>query len=211
MPFVVGLTGGIGSGKSAAARLFQDRGATLVDADAESHALTAPGGAAIDAIRGAFGDRYITAAGALDRARMRDRVFEDPAARALLETILHPRIQAVCDGKVLGAAGPYVILMIPLLVESGHPRERVHRVALVDCSEEVQIERVMARDGLAREAVLKIVAAQATREARRAAADDIIDNDGPLQALAPQVATLHDDYLRLARGADWSWPPSRSC
>lgn len=208
MPFVVGLTGGIGSGKSAAARLFEQLGATVIDADAESRALTAAGGAAIEAIRAAFGERYITPAGALDRARMRGRVFEDPAARLQLEAILHPQIQAQCDRKVLGAAGPYVMLVIPLLIESGNARVRVHRIAVVDCAEETQLQRVVARDGLSREAALKIVAAQAPRAARLKLADDIIDNDGPLEALAQRVATLHDAYLLVARGAQWPWPPA---
>jgi dephospho-CoA kinase len=206
--FVVGLTGGIGSGKSAAARLFEQHGATLVDADVESRVLTAAGGPAIDSIRAAFGDRYITPAGALDRARMRGRVFEDPAARLRLEAILHPQIQAACDRKIAAAAGPYVTLVIPLLVESGRARERVHRVAVVDCAEETQVQRIVARDGLSREAALKIIAAQASRAARLAIADDIIDNDGPLEALAPRVATLHDAYLRMARATQWPWPPA---
>jgi|SRR5579871_2031590 len=208
MPFVVGLTGGIGSGKSAVGRLFTERGATLVDADAESHALTAAGGGAIAAIRREFGDSYIAASGALDRARTRALVFAEPAARRRLESILHPLIQAACDVQVREAAGPYVILMIPLLVESGHPRRRAHRIAVVDCSEEHQIRRVMARDGLSREAVMRTIAAQATRDARRAAADDIIDNDGPPAALAPQVEALHDVYLRAARSGSWPWPPA---
>jgi len=206
MPFVVGLTGGIGSGKSAVAGLFAREGVTVVDADAESHALTAPGGAAIEPIRATFGAEYITAAGALDRARMRERVFAEPAARARLEGILHPRIQTECTQKVLAAAGPYAILMIPLLIESGEPRRRVHRIAVVDCSEETQVRRVMSRDGLPRDAVLRIIAAQAARAARRAAADDIIDNDGPPEALRPQVAALHSAYLRAAASADWPWP-----
>jgi dephospho-CoA kinase len=208
MPFVVGLTGGIGSGKSAAAQLFAQKGASVVDADAESRALTAPGGGAIEAIRAAFGERYITAAGALDRVRMRERIFEDPAARALLEGILHPRIQDECSREVHAATGPYAILMIPLLIETGDPRHRVHRVAVVDCSEETQVRRVMDRDGLARDAVLRIITAQASRAARLAAADDIIDNDGPLAALLPQVSALHEVYVRAAISTVWPWPPS---
>jgi dephospho-CoA kinase len=208
MSFVVGLTGGIGSGKSAAAQLFVQKGASVVDADAESRALTAPGGGAIEAIRTAFGARYITPAGALDRVRMRERIFEEPAARALLEGILHPRIQSECSRKVHSAAGPYAVLMVPLLIETGDPRRRVHRVAVVDCSEETQVHRVMDRDGVTREAVLRIIAAQASRAARLAAADDVIDNDGPLAALLPQVSALHEVYLQAAISTVWTWPPS---
>jgi dephospho-CoA kinase len=210
MPFLVGLTGGVGSGKSVVGRLFEQRGATLIDADAESHALTAPGGAALEPIRAAFGPRFIMEDGGLDRALMRERVFDDPAARARLEAILHPLIQSRCDRKILGAPGPYAIVMVPLLVESGNPRRQIHRIAVVDCREETQITRVMKRDHLPREIVLKIMTAQASREARLAEADDVIDNDGPVSALPPQVDALHHSYRRMAAGAQWPWPPSRS-
>ena len=197
MSCVVGLTGGIGSGKSAAAALFAERGITVVDTDAIAHALTAPGGAAMPAIRAEFGDAVAGADGALDRAAMRAIVFADPGARKRLESILHPMIRAESERLLAadGARAPYAILMVPLLVESGDYRKRVDRVAVVDCAEATQIARVMNRNGLARAEVERILAAQATRAERLAAADDVIDNDGELAALAPQIERLHAQYL----------------
>jgi dephospho-CoA kinase len=202
MSLVVGLTGGIGSGKSAAAELFAARGARIVDADAIAHALTAPQGAAMPAIRAAFGDAVVTPEGALDRAAMRARVFADSRARQTLEAILHPLIRAETERQA-GVRGdaPYVMLVIPLLVESGAYRERVDRIAVVDCPEETQIARVMARNGLSRQEVERIMHAQATRTQRLAAADDVIDNGGELAALTPQVLRLHHEYLELAGDA----------
>jgi dephospho-CoA kinase len=191
----IGLTGGIGSGKSSVAREFERLGVAVIDADALAHRLTAPGGAAIGAIRAAFGPEAIDSSGALDRARMRGIVFADGAARKRLEAILHPMIRAETERLVREAASPYVILMIPLLVESGNPRERCDRVLVVDCPEEIQIERVMARSGLARPEVEAIMASQASRAARLAAADDVIDNTGAPSAIAPKVAALHRRYL----------------
>jgi dephospho-CoA kinase len=198
--WVVGLTGGIGSGKSAAADLFAACGIPVIDTDAIAHELTAPGGAAMQAIRAAFGDAVVTPDGALDRAAMRAIAFADPAARKRLEAILHPLIRAEGERRIAAAAAPYVILMVPLLVESGSYRERVNRVAVVDCREETQIARVMGRNGLKRTEVERILAAQATRAERLAAADDVIDNDGDIATLAPRIAHLHEHYLSLARG-----------
>ncbi|MBK9021576.1 MAG: dephospho-CoA kinase [Sulfuritalea sp.] len=197
MSCVIGLTGGIGSGKSAAAALFAERGITVVDTDAIAHALTAPGGAAMPAIRAEFGDAVAGADGALDRAAMRAIVFADPGARKRLESILHPMIRAESERLLAadGARAPYAILMVPLLVESGDYRKRVDRVAVVDCAEATQIARVMNRNGLARAEVERILAAQASRAERLAAADDVIDNDGELAALAPQIERLHAQYL----------------
>lgn len=199
MNYVVGLTGGIGSGKSAAAALFAERGITVVDTDALAHALTAPGGAAMPAIRAEFGAAVAGADGALDRAAMRAIVFADPGARKRLEAILHPMIRAESERLLAadGARSPYAILMVPLLVESGDYRKRVDRVAVVDCAEATQIARVMNRNGLARAEVERILAAQASRAERLAAADDVIDNDGELAALAPQIERLHLRYLAL--------------
>jgi dephospho-CoA kinase len=197
--YVVGLTGGIGSGKSAAAALFAERGITVVDTDAIAHSLTAPGGGAMAAIRAEFGAAVAGADGALDRAAMRAIVFADPGARKRLEAILHPMIRAESE-RLLAADGvraPYAILMVPLLVESGDYRKRVDRVAVVDCAEATQIARVMSRNGLARAEVERILAAQASRAERLAAADDVIDNGGELAALAPQVELLHGKYLAL--------------
>jgi len=195
MSFVVGLTGGIGSGKSAVGGLFAAHGITVIDTDAIAHELTGAGGAAMPPIRAAFGDSVVGTDGALDRAAMRALVFADPPARKRLESILHPMIRAECERRLAGADSPYAILMVPLLVESGSYRERVNRVAVVDCREETQIARVMKRSGLARAEVERILAAQATREQRLAAASDVIDNDGELAALAPQVERLHAAYL----------------
>ena len=195
---IIGLTGGIGSGKSTVADLFAARGATLVDTDLIAHSLTGPGGAAMPAIHEAFGAAVIAADGRLDRPAMRALAFSDPSARKRLEAILHPMIREQSVREVRAANGTYVILVVPLLVESGAWRERAHRVLVVDCPVEVQIERVMRRSALPRDQVLAILAAQATREARLAVADDRIDNASDPSALTPQVDTLHALYSRLA-------------
>ncbi len=199
MTFVVGLTGGIGSGKSAAAELFAALGAAVVDTDAIAHELTAPGGAAIAPIRAAFGDAVIGPDGALDRAAMRRLVFADAPAKARLEAILHPMIRAEAERRSAAAHSPYVVLVVPLLVESGGYRNRVQRVAVVDCPEEVQVARVMARSGLSVQEARAIMAAQASRAERLAAADDVIDNGGEWAALRPQVERLHRLYLEIAK------------
>lgn len=205
MTYVIGLTGGIGSGKSAVGHLFAARGSAVIDTDAIAHALTAPGGAAMPAIRAEFGDSIADGAGALDRAVMRGIVFADPSARKRLEAILHPLIGAESERQILESASnpasPYVILMVPLLVESGNYRKRVNRIAVVDCAEATQITRVMNRNGLAKSEIERILAAQATRAERLAAADDVIDNDGDVAALSPQVERLHRHYLALCRHA----------
>ena len=200
MTYVVGLTGGIGSGKSAVADLFAARGILVVDTDAVAHALTAPGGAAMPAIRAEFGAAVAAADGALDRAAMRARVFADPAARKRLEGILHPMIRRESERLLAAdaARSPYAILMVPLLIEAGSYRERVDRIAVVDCAEATQIARVMSRNGLTGVEVERILAAQATRAERLAAADDVIDNDGDLAALRPQIERLHVNYLAYA-------------
>jgi dephospho-CoA kinase len=196
--FTVGLTGGIGSGKSTVAREFEARGVTVVDADALAHRLTAPGGAAIPAVRAAFGDEVVDTSGALDRARMRAIAFGDASARRRLEAILHPMIRAETERLAQAAPGRYVILMIPLLVESGDPRARCDRVLVVDCPEAEQIRRVMARSHLARAEVEAIMASQASRAARLAAADDVVDNGGDPAGIGAQVDALHHKYLALA-------------
>ena len=201
MAYVVGLTGGIGSGKSAAAEEFGRLGATLVDTDAIAHQLTQAGGAAMPLIRAQFGDDYLDATGAMDRARMRALAFRDPAARKKLEALLHPMIRAESGRRIAAAAGPYVIHVVPLLVESADYRQRVSRVLVVDCPPEVQLARVRQRSGLAADEVARIVGAQIKREDRLAAADDVIDNSGTLDALHKQVRELHASYLQRARGA----------
>jgi len=198
MPYVIGLTGGIGSGKSAAADAFARLGPTLVDTDAIAHALTAPGGAAIDGVRALFGADCIDASGAMDRAQMRARVFSDPSARKRLEALLHPMIRTESEARVAAAHGPYAVLVVPLLIESAGYRERVDRVLVVDCPVSMQIARVRARSGLSEDEARRIIAAQVSREARLAAADDVIDNSTTLDALRDQVRRLHAQYMTLA-------------
>jgi len=198
--FVVGLTGGIGSGKSTVADLFAAHGVPLVDTDLIAHRITAPHGMAMPQIAAEFGKEFVAADGSLDRARMRTLVFSDDAARKRLENITHPLIRAETEREQREATGPYVIVVVPLLVESGSWKTRVNRVLAVDCSVETQISRVMNRNGFSREQVLAIIARQATREARLAAADDVIVNDNaPLSALEAQVEAQHRAYLALAR------------
>lgn len=196
--FSIGLTGGIGSGKSTVADLFAALGASVIDTDRIAHQLTAPGGMGIEPIRQAFGSSFITADGAMDRARMREAVFADPAAKARLEAILHPLIRAETEHAAEEADGIYPVFVVPLLVESGIWKERVSRVLVVDCPEEVQIRRVMQRNALSEQQVRAIMATQASRASRLAAADDVILNDGNPEALPAQVARLHQQYASLA-------------
>lgn len=193
-PMVVGLTGGIGSGKSAVAERLAELGASVVDTDVIARELTGPGGAAIEALRASFGDAYIGPDGALDRTAMRDLIFSDAAAKAKLEAILHPLIRKISDARVQAADGPYVVLVVPLLVESGHWIERCDRVVVVDCPEEVQLARVMARNALSESQVRAIIASQASRAQRCAAAQEIIDNAGDFDSLRAQVDALHQRY-----------------
>jgi len=194
----IGLTGGIGSGKSLVAGLLAQRGAAVVDADHIAHALTAAGGAAMPALTAAFGTEICDASGALDRAAMRQRVFNHPAERARLETILHPRIRQAMREQVEQAAGDYVVLVVPLLVEHlSQWRADIDRVCVVDCPRELQIARVRARSGLDEQTIAAILAAQAGRQQRLAVADDVIDNSGTLAALQAQVDALHARYCRM--------------
>jgi len=199
--FVVGLTGGIGSGKSAAADEFARLGATIVDTDAIAHELTAAGGAAIPALRELFGPACFDSSGAMDRAKVRAMVFADPAAKKNLEALLHPMIRAESERRIAASAGPYVVYVVPLLIESGNYRERVQRVAVVDCPEELQLQRVRQRSHLAEDEVRRIIASQIPRAERRAAADDVIDNSGTLDALHKQVRKLHLKYAALGQAA----------
>lgn len=198
----VGLTGGIGSGKSTVADLFAARGVPVVDTDVIAHQVTAPHGVAMPQIRAQFGPEFVAPDGSMDRARMRALVFSDEAARKRLEAITHPLIRSETERASKDASGPYVIVVVPLLVESGTWKTRVDRVLDVDCSVETQIARVMRRNGFAREQVLAIIARQATREARLAAADDVIVNDGATpESLGQEVDALHARYLALAQAA----------
>ena len=197
-PFIIGLTGGIGSGKSAAAEHFAALGATVIDTDAIAHELTASGGKAMAAIRAAFGEDVIGADGALDRGAMRARVFAEESARKRLEAILHPMIRAESALRCEMAETPYVVLAVPLLVESGHWQERCDRVCVIDCPEDEQVRRVIARSGLDAAQVRAIMATQASREARLAAADDVVDNSGELRTLQRQIEALDALYRTLA-------------
>lgn len=195
----IGLTGGIGSGKSAVADSLATFGASIVDTDVIAHTLTAPSGAAIDGVRAAFGDQSITADGALDRDYMRALVFEQPAQRKRLEAILHPLIALEVQRQAQMADGCYVVFVVPLLVESGRWRDRVDRICVVDCDKSTQIERVRARSGLHIERIEQILAVQATREQRLACADDVVDNGAhmTLQGLKSQVLGLHQRWCNL--------------
>ena len=202
MTFVVGLTGGIGSGKSAAADEFARLGATVVDTDVIARELTEAGGAALQHIKSLFGDAFITARGAMDRDAMRKHVFSDPAAKTALERLLHPMIRAEADRRIAAAKGPYVVYVVPLLVESGGSRDRVQRVLVVDVPEALQVERVQARSGLSEKEICSIIGQQAARSARLAAADDVIENSGTLDALRKQVAALDARYRKMAVPAE---------
>jgi dephospho-CoA kinase len=199
--FVIGLTGGIGSGKSAAAEEFARLGAAVVDTDEIARALTASGGAAMPHIRSLFGDAFVTPSGAMDREAMRRRVFSDPVARRSLERLLHPMIRAESERRIAEARAPYVVHVVPLLVESAGYRQRVDRVLVVDLPEELQVQRVGTRSGLPPGEVRAIMASQSSRADRLAAADDVIDNRGDLAALRTQVAALHAKYVALAKNA----------
>ena len=197
-PYIVGLTGGIGSGKSAATAHFAALGASVVDTDLIALALTAPGGAAIEAIRRTFGADMLTPDASLDRAAMRALAFQRPAARRQLEAILHPMIRDESTRQCREASGPYVVLAVPLLIESGTYRERCNRICVVDCPEDLQVARVRQRNALPEEQIRSIMAAQASRAQRLAAADDVIDNSGTLSELEAQVERLHAAYLAAA-------------
>jgi len=199
MPFIVGLTGGIGSGKSTAAGIFAALGAAVVDTDDIAHALTGPGGRAMPAIRKEFGGDYIRPDSGLDRSRMREVVFADAEARQRLEGILHPLILQEAERLARCAVAPYVVLVVPLLLEKGSYRALVQRVLVLDCRPELQAARAAARSGLTRDEVAAIIATQLDRQSRRAEADDVIDNSGEESALRSQVERLHALYLRLAQ------------
>lgn len=201
MNLIVAVTGGIGSGKSTAARLFQQRGAGLVDTDGIARELTLTGRPALDKIVGRFGPEYLAADGSLDRGKLRIRVFSDSDARRALEDILHPLIRREVEGRVHALAAPYTLVLIPLLVETGGYRELVQRVLVVDCDERVQVQRAVQRSGLTEEQVRAIMQAQATRSQRLALADDVVHNDGTLKELAYQVEVLDVHYRALANAA----------
>lgn len=195
---LIGLTGGIGSGKSTVADAFAALGAGVVDTDQIAHGLTAPNGAAMPAILAEFGPTVADTTGAMDRSAMRQLVFSDPLARRRLEAILHPMIGAESTRALEAIDGPYRIIVVPLLVEGRHWRSRVDRVLVVDCPRALQIERVIQRSGLAIAQIESILNAQATREERLAQADDVIDNAGLPDHLPAQISALHVAYCKLS-------------
>ena len=201
--FSIGLTGGIGSGKTTVADIFAARGVPVIDTDLIAHQITAPGGIAMPLIEGAFGPEYIAADGSLDRAKMRTRVFSDNTAKAQLESITHPLIRAESERQRNAAQGVYHIVVVPLLIEAGERASKVERILVVDCPKDTQIERVIRRNGFTRDQVLAIIARQATREARLAAADDVVVNDSAatLETLQREVDALHARYLAMASKA----------
>ncbi len=201
-PLRIGLTGGIGSGKSTVSTLLEARGATVLDTDLIARRLTLPGGAAIDAIRATFGNAFIASDGGLDRPRMREAAFADPGRKRSLEAILHPLIGSEVERMATESAASSALLVfdVPLLVESGRWRARVDRVWVVDCAEAVQVERVVARSGWTEDAARSVVAQQATRQARRGAADAVIHNDGiTLGELEQRVQLLWEATIGAGR------------
>jgi dephospho-CoA kinase len=200
-PYLVGLTGGIGSGKSAVAAAFAERGADVLDADAVAHAVSRRGEAGHRAIVAAFGDGFLAPDGELDRAALRRRAFDDDTFRRDLEALLHPLIVARIDAALADLRGPYGILVVPLLLERGGLRKRVARILVVDCPEHEQIRRVQLRSGLTADEVRRIMATQLPRAERLASADDVIDNAGPPSAIGPQIERLDRVYRDLAAKA----------
>jgi dephospho-CoA kinase len=199
MTLLVGLTGGIGSGKSEVCRLFTEHGVPVIDTDAIARELVAPGQPALAEISAAFGGGILTADGDLDRAALRHLVFVDSNRRATLERILHPRIRAEVLRRVSAVGSAYCVVCVPLLLEAGW-QDLVQRVLVVDCPPDLQVRRTMRRDGLTAAAVEAIMRAQASRDVRLAAADDVITNDGDLGQTRSRVGELHDMYLRMANG-----------
>jgi dephospho-CoA kinase len=193
----IGLTGGIGSGKSTVAGHLAALGAGVVDTDEVARHLTGPAGAAMQALRAEFGAKYVTGEGALDREAMRSLAFEDPQARARLEAILHPAIRAESDARMDRVDGAYVVVVVPLLFETRGYLDRVDRTLLVDCPEALQVARTIARSGLAESQVRAIMAAQWPRWRRLQVADDVIWNGGSPESLASQCERMHRRYVEL--------------
>lgn len=212
MPLVIALTGGIGSGKSSIANILLELGAAIIDTDEIAHNLTAAGQPGARAISAQFGAQFLAADDSLDRKRMRELVFTDAAAKQRLEALLHPMIRAEVAARVntetataaSGPRAPYIVTVVPLLIETGAYRDLARRVLVVDCNEEQQVARVTRRSDLAPEAVKAIMANQVTRAERLRHADDVVHNDGDLTALRLAVEALHRKYLDLAGKASAS-------
>jgi dephospho-CoA kinase len=199
---LIGLTGGIGSGKTAVSNLFAQLGAGIVDTDLIAHQITAPGGKAIPLIRDHFGAEFIDNGGALDRAKMRSLVFQNPEAKKALEEITHPLIRQETlrqAGQLADAGAPYLLLVVPLLIESGAWIDQIDYLVVVDCPEETQIQRVMHRSNLSRTEVEAILKAQASRQERLALANTVIDNQGKLSELKSAVQELHQKILGIKK------------
>ncbi len=199
MPLVIALTGGIGSGKSTVAAMLGELGAAIIDTDEIAHRLTAPGQPGARAIGEQFGADYLRADGALERDGMRQLVFSEPAAKKKLEAILHPMIRAVVNAAVRAARAPYVVIVVPLLVETGAYRDLAQRILVIDCSKEQQMARVLQRNGLTTEAAQAIMASQVSRAERLGHAHDVVRNETGLAALRADVVALHGVYLALAK------------
>jgi len=198
--FRIGLTGGIASGKTTVANLFAALGVPIVDTDLLAREVVAPGSPLLRQITDHFSMQVLSGDGALDRQELRKRIFEDVEQRKWLEALLHPAIRELTDARCAAATGPYVIVAIPLLVETAG-QARFDRVLVVDCDPDLQLARLMARDGARRDEALRMLAAQAPRAARLAVADDVIHNDGDLASLRDQVARLHTEYVAAAKSA----------
>lgn len=198
--FRVGLTGGIASGKTTVANLFSALGVPVIDTDELAREVVEPGQPPLKRLVERFGPSILTPDGHLDRPALRHIVFSDPKARADLEALTHPAISAEVEARAAAAGGPYQILVIPLLVERNLGKH-VDRILVVDCDEDVQIKRLMARDGSSLEEARAILAAQATRTTRQRAAHDIIENEGSPEELSRKVSALHNRYLELAKRA----------
>jgi dephospho-CoA kinase len=198
--YSIGLTGGIGSGKSTIAAMLQQLGAGIVDADALVHELIAPSGAAVEALRREFGAEAIAADGGLDRAWMRARAFGDADVRRRLEAVLHPQVRAEARERAIALSTlvPYIVFVIPLLVESGDWKSRVQRILVVDCVETTQVSRVAERPGMDEKSARAILHAQATRQSRLAIADDVLYNEAPWADIQSRVALLHRHYVQWA-------------
>jgi dephospho-CoA kinase len=194
---VIGLTGGIASGKTSVGQRFIELGVPVIDADESSRWVVAPGQRGLAEVAARFGADILTATGELDRRALRSRIFGDPQQRHALEAILHPLIRADMERRASAAAGPYLVMAIPLLVEAGDARDRVDRILVVDVSEEIQLERVMARDGCSLDEARAILSAQASRDRRIKAADDVLVNLGTVSELRQGVDALHRRYLSL--------------
>jgi dephospho-CoA kinase len=196
MSLCIGLTGGIGSGKSTVADMFAKLGAAIIDTDVIAHQLTQANGIAIPAIRSAFGNEYINEDGALNRNKMRALIFSDAAAKQRLELILHPLIREQAKSQLLQLHGkPYIIIVVPLLPESPAFQRLVQRILVVDCTEDSQVSRVIGRNSMNEAEVRAVIAQQSPRAERLKLADDVIHNDAGMDSLAAQVAALHERYL----------------